>query len=95
MLRKAQNIGNDPAVWHFLVDVEMRVNRLHKRLDEISDPKALTVRQLAKKRIIVKRALQYMSENGLEPRRPAEASAEDQPGEKRGARFLPQFPRGK
>lgn len=95
ILRQGQGVESDPAVWHFLVGVETRVNRQHERLDEISDPKATAVRELAKKLTVVKRALQYMMENGLEPGAPVEADDGNEPSEKHGARFISQFPRGK
>lgn len=95
ILRKSQDIASDPDVWHFLVAVETKVNREHERLDEISDPKAPAVRVLAKKRIVVKRALQYMMESGLEPGGSVDAGGESQPSDKRGARYIPQFPRSR
>lgn len=93
MLRQRQNLENDPAVWHFLVNVETIVNRLHERLDEISDTKAPTVKVLARKRIVVKRALQYMIENGLEPGGSATARAESDDDQKLGKKFESPFQR--
>lgn len=95
ILRKSQGVENDPNVWHLLERVETRVNRLHERLDEISDPKAPAVKELAKKRLIVKRALQYMSDNGLEPGGALKNGGGNLAGEKRMARFIPQFQRTK
>ncbi len=95
ILRNCQDVENDPNVWHLLEGVETRVNRLHERLDEISDPKAPAVRELAKKLIIVKRALKYMRDNGLEPGGSMEMGAGKQPSERRGARFVLQLPRAR
>ena len=94
-LRQQHKIDNHPSVWQLLTEIETRVSRQHERLDEISDPKAPSVTALAKKRIIVKRALKYMSDNGLEPGDPEMAEPDSNPIERRGARFIPQFQRTK
>lgn len=93
ILRREQKLDNDPHVWLFLAGIETRVNRLHERLDEISDPKAPGVRELEKKRTIIRRALKYMSENGLEPGGAEQPETENQEGTKPRARFVPAFPR--
>lgn len=95
MLRQQHKIGNDTSVWQLLTGIETRVSRQHERLDEISDKKAPSVEALAKKRVIVQRALTYMSENGLAPGESLEHEPETTATEKRGARFIPQFQRSK
>nr|WP_256128144.1 hypothetical protein [Arthrobacter sp. SDTb3-6] len=95
ILRQQHKIDTDPSVWQMLTELEIRVSRQHERLDEISDPKSSAVASLAKKRIIVKRALKYMSDNGLEPGEPEMAEADGSPVEKRGSRFIPQLQRSK
>ena len=95
VLRQQHKIESDPSVWQVLTEIETKVSRQHERLDEISDPKAPSVAALAKKRTLVKRALKYMSDNGLEPGEAEMAEPDSKPVEKRGSRFIPQFQRTK
>nr|WP_245346766.1 hypothetical protein [Arthrobacter stackebrandtii] len=95
ILRQQHKIDSDPSVWQVLTEIETRVSRQHERLDEISDPKSSSVASLAKKRIMVKRALKYMSDNGLEPGGPEKAEPLPKAVEKRAARFMPQLQRGR
>lgn len=95
MLRQQHKIDNDPSVWQLLTEIETRVSRQHERLDEISDKKSPSVDALAKKRIMVQRALKYMSQNGLDPSGSSKLGTATPPTENRRGRFIPQFQRSK
>lgn len=67
ILRKDQDLEQDPAIWQSLVETEIEVRRQYERLDEFSDESALSLKELKRKIEAIVRALNYMSENGLEP----------------------------
>lgn len=77
ILRQLQDLEQDPAVWHNLVEIESEVRREHERFDEFSDDNAPGVKELKRKIIAVERALTYMREKGLEPGALAEEEDED------------------
>lgn len=87
ILRQLQGLEADPRAWSLFTDLETEVNRLHEQLDEISDKKAATVRNQARKRDVVKRALAYMTENKLDPPTSSALELYVEPQPKRGIRF--------
>jgi pimeloyl-ACP methyl ester carboxylesterase len=67
ILRKKQDVDQDPIVWKNLVETEIEVRRSHERLDEFSDDSSATLKELKRKLDAIERALKYMRDNGLEP----------------------------
>jgi hypothetical protein len=67
ILRKRQNLEQDPAAWRILAETEIEVRREHERLDEFSDESSPSLKELKRKIETIERALKYLRENGLEP----------------------------
>lgn len=67
ILRELQDLEQDPAVWHNLVEIESEVRREYERFDEFSDDNAAGMKELKRKLTAVERALAYMRGEGLEP----------------------------
>jgi hypothetical protein len=67
ILRQSQGLGQDPAVWSVLTEIERAVRRQLERMDEFSDETAPGIRSLKRKVTTVELALQYLTRNGLQP----------------------------
>ena len=67
ILRELQDLEQDPAVWHNLVEIESEVRREYERFDEFSDDNSAGMKELKRKLTAVERALAYMRDEGLEP----------------------------
>ncbi|MCJ1709633.1 lipase family protein [Clavibacter michiganensis subsp. phaseoli] len=74
ILRKRQGLEPDRAVWDILAQTEIAIRREHERLDEFSDEGSPALKELKRKIITIERAMTYLSENGMEPEVPEDAS---------------------
>ena len=67
ILRKLQDLDQDPAVWRVLAEAEIEVRREYERLDEFSDESSPVVKELKRKIATIERGLSYLKEHDLEP----------------------------
>ena len=66
ILRKKQNLDIDPAIWLNFAETEAHLRREHERVDEFSDEKAASVKELKRKLLILERALAYMKRHDMD-----------------------------
>jgi hypothetical protein len=67
ILRKRQGLEPDRGVWDLLSQTEIAVRREHERLDEFSDETSSALKEIKRKIITIERAMEYLSDNGMEP----------------------------
>lgn len=67
ILRQRQKLEPDHTLWSILSANEITFRREYERLDEFSDESAQSLKELKKKILTIERAMDFLSDSGLEP----------------------------
>lgn len=65
--RQLLDVTQDTGAWYYLVDAETDVATELNRLAPLSDPKSPRIADLERKRLILRRLLTFMLNNGMQP----------------------------
>jgi hypothetical protein len=67
--RQLLDLSASPAVWYHVVALEAEIAAELSRLEPLSDSSSPRIKELRRKREVVRRAINYMLDTGLQPRR--------------------------
>jgi pimeloyl-ACP methyl ester carboxylesterase len=67
ILRRKQNLEQDPQIWAAFTELEMEIAKELTRLQAVSDSSAPTLKELHRKLDTIQRALRYMQKEKLSP----------------------------